>query len=165
MAREEALALRGNNRESLVGAWQPQTRRVEILNADRTLTERDGGTLFVVTLAAGLDVVLPTIEQVDIGTTFEFVYTVAVSGTAHTYTAGVASDLYIGGVAIVDFDTADKVAHFAPDVSNDVIMTFGTGGTQGGKIGTRFKFTAITSTRWWVEGILAGDGTLATPFS
>ncbi len=165
MARHQATLIRGNNVETLVGGWSPASRRVEILNADRTLTEADSGTLFVVTLAAGLDVTLPTIEQVDIGTTYEFYYTVAVASTAHTYTAGVATDLYTGGVVIVDFDTADKVAHFAPDVSNDVIMTFGTGGTQGGKIGTRFKFTAITSTRWFVDGILAGDGTLATPFS
>lgn len=164
MAIQTATLKHGNDRVSLVGGNYPTWRQVEYLGADRTLTEADSGKLFAVTLAAGLDVTLPAIANIDIGCTFEFIYTVNIATTAHTYTAQ-SGDLLVGGVLAVDKDTADVIDHFAPDVSDDLIITFASAGTQGGFIGTRFKLTAITPVRWWVEGVLVGDGTIVTPFS
>jgi hypothetical protein len=164
MAIQTATKREGNDRVGLVGGIHHGIRQVEYLTADRTLTEEDSGKLFVCNLAAGLDIILPAIAAVDIGTTYEFKYITAVATTAHTYTAQ-AGDLLVGGVLAVDFDTADVIDHFAPDVSDDLIITFASDGTQGGKIGTRFSLTAITPVRWWVEGVLAGNGSIVTPFS
>jgi hypothetical protein len=164
MAKQISTTIRGNNIENLIGGISSKTARVEELGADRTLTARDSGTTFFVTLAAGLDVILPAIASIDIGTTFSFKYGVSVATTAHTYTAQ-AADLLVGQVLSMDFDTADVVDSFAPDVSDDLIITFASGLTQGGKIGTYFSLTAVSPTRWWVEGVLRGDGTIVTPFS
>jgi hypothetical protein len=164
MAKQISTAIRGNNIETLVGGISTKTARVEELGADRTLTEADSGTTFFITLAAGLDIILPAIASVDIGTTFAFKYGVSVASTAHTYTAQ-AGDLLVGQVLAVDLDTADVIDSFAPDVSDDLIITFASAGTQGGKIGTHFSLTAVSPVRWWVEGVLRGDGTIVTPFS
>lgn len=164
MAKHSSIAIRGNNEEPLVGGLRFGVDRVEELAADRTLTEADSGTTFFVTLAAGLDIILPAIAAVDIGTKFSFKYGVSVATTAHTFTAQ-SGDLLVGQVLAVDLDTADVIDSFAPDVSDDLIITFASAGTQGGKIGTHFSLTAVSPVRWWVEGVLRGDGTIVTPFS
>ena len=108
-------------------------------------------------------VTLPEITPLTVGMWFEFVTTVA-SSTAQTVTAGAAADLYTGAILLVD-DTAAYTAPQAvthkPDVSNDIILTMN-GTTSGGKIGTKIKFTAISATRWFVEGTLLGSGNLGT---
>lgn len=65
---------------------------------------------------------------------------------------------------MMDFDTANTGTYFTPDESNDLIITMN-GSTTGGKKGTVITVTAITATGWFVEGLVFGDGTLATPFS
>lgn len=169
MAKQVATAHRGNNIENLVGGLDFRTIRVETLTADRTLTEEDSGVLFVSELAAGLDIVLPALANVDIGTFFEFAWKTTVATTASTITAA-AGDLLFGGVWVVDFDAAYDSATrdamwFAPDGSDDLILTLTSGNTTGGRTGSSVRFVAISATAWWVTGVLAGNGTIVTPFS
>ena len=39
------------------------------------------------------------------------------------------------------------------------------GDTKGGFIGSTLRFTCINATQWYVEGLLIGTGTMATPFA
>lgn len=107
---------------------------------------------------------LPAIGASDVGMFFDFVVTVA--ATAASITAG-AADLLTGGIILID-DTAAYTAPQAvvakPDVTNDLILSMN-GTTTGGKIGSKFRFTAVSATRWYVEGVSCGSGVLATPFS
>ena len=58
---------------------------------------------------------------------------------------------------------------FVPAASNDVMNLNGEAGagnaTKGGLIGSRVKFTATADNTYMVEGLLIGDGTIATPFA
>ena len=53
---------------------------------------------------------------------------------------------------------------FAPDVTDDLVISMN-GTTTGGVIGTYIRATAISATRWFIQGTLSGSGTATTPFS
>ena len=141
-------------------------RKVINVGAATTLNISDSGALVVFNAAAGA-VTLPAIttDPNELGTYFDFIITVS-STSAQSVTAA-AADLLVGGVNLVDFDavyTAPQGAFYEPDGTDDLIMSMN-GTTTGGKIGSAFCFTAISATRWYVEGTVAGDGVLATPFA
>ncbi len=130
-----------------------------------TLTALNSGQVFLFDGATEA-YILPELTSLNVGMEFTFMTTVA-ANTSQTVTAGAADDLYTGAVVLWD----DTVAYTAPqavikkpDVSNDVILTLN-GTTTGGKVGSIVKFTALSATRWFVEGNLCGSGVLATPFS
>ena len=130
------------------------------------LTEAQSGRVIRLDDAAGLDFTLPAISASNIGMHFKFVATVSVSSNSYRMTAG-AADLLKGGVLMVDFDdayTAPQGVFLEPDGTDDLIMTMN-GTTTGGKAGSWVEFTAVSATEWFVSGIVAGDGVLATPFS
>jgi len=126
------------------------------------LTVAQSGRVLLVNDAAGLDFTLPAVGAGDVGTHFKFVVTVTVSSNNFRVTAA-SGDLLFGGLAYHDFDTADKTQFFAPD-GNDLIMTMN-GSTTGGKQGTWVEFICSSATQWLVTGVVAADGTMATPFS
>lgn len=127
------------------------------------LTTAQSGRTILSDDAAGLDFTLPAIAAVDVGTWYEFLVSVTITSNNLRVTAA-SGDLLRGGVSIQDFDTANTIAYFTPDESDDLIFTMN-GTTKGGKKGSRVRFIAITATGWFVEGHLFGDGTLATPFA
>lgn len=130
------------------------------------LTSAQSGSKILVDDAAGLDFTLPAIATAEIGTTFEFFVTVSVTSNSFRVTAA-TGDLLNGALILAD-DTAAYTAPQAivvkPDFTNDLIMTMN-GTTTGGKKGTRVKFTAVSATQWFLEGLANGSGVLATPFS
>jgi hypothetical protein len=127
------------------------------------LTEAQSGRVILVDDAAGLDFTLPAVAAAQIGTFYEFLVSVTITSNLFRVTAQ-TGDLLRGAVSIVDFDTANTISYFAADESNDLIFSCN-GDTKGGKKGTRVRFTAITATGWFVDGLLYGDGVLATPFA
>lgn len=129
------------------------------------LTEAQSGSLILVDDAAGLDFTLPAISADNIGMKFEFLVTVTITSNNFRVTAA-TGDLLNGGIFMVDFDdvyTAPQGVFLEPDFSDDLVMTCN-GSTTGGKKGTRVVFEAVSATQWFVSGIVAGDGVLATPF-
>lgn len=107
---------------------------------------------------------LPAIGASDVGMFFDFVVTVASTGAS--ITAG-AADLLMGSAILIDDTvvyTAPQAVVVKPDVVNDLIISFN-GTTTGGKVGTKLRLTAVSTTRWYVEGVINGSGVLATPFS
>ena len=135
---------------------------INVTDATRTMTTDESGSLVLLNRAAGIDIALPPIiSDEDIGTTYEFVSILAASGDTYTITAQ-AADLLIGRVWLHDTDTAQTLASHAPDVSDDLIITLSdTADLPGGTI----VVTAITTTRWLVQGVLYHTGNSATPFS
>lgn len=127
------------------------------------LTEAQSGRVILVDDAAGLDFTLPALAAAQVGTWYKFLVTTTITSNSLRFTAQ-SGDLLRGGVYIADFDTANTGSYFTPDESNDLIMSLN-GSTTGGKKGSVVTITAISATGWFVEGLIFGDGTLATPFS
>jgi hypothetical protein len=129
------------------------------------LTAAQSGTIFTFNRAAGIAIALPAVGASDVGVWYRFVFETTATGD-HTITAQ-AADLLTGGLWMVDFDAgvaAPQAVWFAADVSNDLIITMN-GTTKGGKLGSWLDLTCVGATRWMVTGLLAGDGTIVTPFS
>ena len=100
-----------------------------------------------------------------IGTTFEILFIDDFTGTIKTANT---ADKFVGGVTIgIDASVAGK--QFIPATANNEVNLNGEAGagnaTKGGLIGSRIKFTATAENTYMVEGLLIGDGTIATPFS
>lgn len=132
------------------------------------LTSAQSGRVILVDDAAGLDFTLPAIGSGDIGMHFKFVVTVTITSNNFRVTAA-AGDLLFGGLWMPDFDAAvDSLTRegiwLTPDGTDDLIMTMN-GSTTGGKKGTCVEFIATSATQWFVSGLAAGDGAIATPFS
>jgi len=100
-----------------------------------------------------------------IGTTFELVFIDEFTGTIKTANT---ADKFVGGISLGVDDTAVAKAFFVPAAANNEVNLNGEAGagnaTTGGLIGSRIKFTAIAANKYLVEGLLIGDGTVATPF-
>ena len=98
-----------------------------------------------------------------IGTTFELLFTDEFTGTIQTAST---DDKFVGSVMIGVNDGAKKA--FVPAAANNEVNLNGEAGagnaTTGGLVGSRIKFTAVAANLYMVEGLLIGDGTIATPF-
>jgi hypothetical protein len=135
------------------------------------LTSADSGKTYLLDDAAGLDFTLPVISAATVGMHFRFVLVTEVTSNSYRITAGEATDLFIGNVIMLDKDTATGDANalislFRPDVSNDDALTIaGADDTTGALVGGWVEFEAISATRWFVRGVLIGDGALATVFA
>jgi len=135
-------------------------RSVLASSGNTTMTSAMSGSVMLLD-GAGTDYTLPAIGAGDIGMTFLFVATII--STSQSITAG-AGDLLTGGVVIADVGAAGT-DFFAPDVSDDLVLTMNGTTTGGVAVGSWVQYTAISATRWFVQGVLCGSGTLATPFS
>lgn len=137
-------------------------RVIDVTTATRAMTTDESGALVLLNRSGGIDITLPAIlSEHEVGTTYEFVSVLAASSDTYTITAGTA-DLLIGRVLAHDTDTSNTIASFAPDGSDDLIITFSdTADLPGGTV----VVTAISTTRWLVQGTLYHTGNSATPFS
>ena len=139
-------------------------------HAGRLLTMDPVGTPTAITLptinaTADSDVAGPGSDPNNpntIGTTFEILFVDEFTGTISTD----GTDKFVGSV-MVGVDDGSKKA-FVPAAANDVVNLNGEAGTgnatKGGLVGSRIKFTATADNQYMVEGLLIGDGTIATPF-
>lgn len=130
------------------------------------LTTAQSGRVILLDDAAGLDFTLPAIAAADVGTHFKFITTVSITSNNYRMTAA-TGDLLTGGLLLVDFDaivTAPQAIFLEPDAVDDLIITLN-GTTTGGKIGSWIELIATSATSWFVHGVVAGDGTMVTPFS
>ena len=135
------------------------------------LTAADSGKTYLLDDAAGLDFTLPAIATANIGMVFRFRLITEVTSNSYRMTAGEATDLFIGSVVMYDKDVAEGSTEallqvFRPDVSDDDALTIaGADDTTGCLVGGWLELEAITATRWFVSGVLIGDGALATIFA
>ncbi len=138
---------------------QVQRRNVLASSGNTALATTQSGALVLMD-SATVDFTLPVVAAADVGVFFDFKVTVTSTNQSITCQSG---DLYIGTMPCLDVATP-LIDGFAADVSDDVIFSTN-GTTTGGLINSWYRFTCISNTRWWVEGMNLGSGTLATPFS
>ena len=131
------------------------------LGATATLSVDDSFATVILNRAAGTVVTLPLAVP---GLTYDFVVTTSVTSNAFKVITGAATEFLIGGYTNVDTDTSNAVAVFTGNGSTHVSVNMN-GTTTGGLIGTVLRFTCLSNTRWMVEGMNMGSGTVATAFA
>lgn len=135
---------------------------ITVTSATRTMTTDESGSLVLLNLATGIDITLPSITSAnEVGTWYEFVSILAASSETYTITAA-TGDLLAGRVLVQDTDTANTIVSYAPDGSDDLIITLS---DTADLPGNRIVVTAISTTAWLVNGTLFHTGNAATPFS
>lgn len=134
------------------------------LGATRTLSVDETGSTVLLDRAAGIVITLPLAVP---GLQYDFKVTTSVTSNAYKIITGAATELLIGGYTNVDTDTSNAVAVFTANGSThiSVNMTAAGSNAQGGLAGTSLRFTCLSTTRWAVEGIVLGGGTVATAFA
>lgn len=132
--------------------------------ATRTINANESGSTFLFDRAAGIVYTLPTATP---GAFFDFVVTTTVTTNAHKVITAAGTELLIGGYTSVDTDTSNAVAFHSGNGSTHVAVNMTPAGTNalGGMVGTRLRFTCLSSTRWEVEGVNMAAGTPATAFA
>ena len=129
--------------------------------ATRTLSVDESGSTVVFDRAAGIVYTLPLAKP---GVYFDFVITTTITSNSAKVITGAGTELLIGGYMNVDTDTSNAVAAFTGNGSTHVAVSMN-GTTTGGILGTKLRFTCLSSTRWFVEGIVQGSGVVATAFA
>ena len=129
--------------------------------ATRSINATESGSLFLFDHAAGIVYTLPTAVP---GAFFDFAITTTITSNAAKVITAAGTELLIGGYTNVDTDTSNAVAAFTANGSTHVSVSMN-GTTTGGILGTKLRFTCLSSTRWMVEGIVQGSGTVATAFA
>lgn len=132
-------------------------REVVTVTSNTTLTAAQSGALVLLGVASGATLTLPAAAegmQFDVG--------VSVSRTSNSYKIITASgDFLLGAYMAGDAAIATSGDVFTLDGSTHVALTID-GDTKGGLIGGRLRFTAISGTQWYVEGMVVGTGTMVT---
>jgi hypothetical protein len=137
-----------------------QHREVVLVTASTTLKAEQSGALVLLGVASGATVTLPAAAegmQFDVGVT--------VSRTSNSYKIICTSgDFLLGAYMAGDNAIATSGDVFTGNGSTHVALTFD-GDTKGGLIGGKLRFTAISSTQWYVEGLVIGTGTMVDAFT
>lgn len=134
---------------------------IDGVGATRTLAPEESGALCLFDRAAG---VVYTLPPPVVGMQFEFRATVAVTSNAYKVITNSASVFIVGSLMAGSLTVADSGDVFQGDGTTHVAVS-SAGSTTGGLIGGSFTVTAISSTKWSIEGDIVGSGTLATPFA
>lgn len=129
--------------------------------ATRTLLAEESGALCLFDRAAGVVYTLPAPVK---GMQFEFDVSVAVTSNAHKVITDAATTFLLGAVISGNLTVAASGDIFQANGTTHVAISMN-GTDTGGLIGGRVKFTAISSTVWYVEGLIVGSGTNADPFA
>jgi hypothetical protein len=136
-------------------------RQVVTVTANATLLPEQSGALVLLGVASGATVTLPAPSE-----GMQFDVSVSVSRTSNSYKiiTNSASVFLLGAYMAGDATIATSGDIFTGDGSTHVALTFD-GDTKGGLVGGHLRFTAISATQWFVEGLAIGTGTMATAFS
>ncbi len=123
----------------------------------------EDGAYFTMNRAGGIRINLPEATAANVGFNCTIAVKTAFTGTFKIAT-GSTSDLFIGGVSLVDPTTAGDTNFFSPDVSNDDELV-ASSDAKGRLAGGIVRIKIVAANRVFIEGTLVGDGTLETPFA
>lgn len=133
----------------------------------RTLTAANSGSLNLFDSAAGITYTLPAPV---VNLQYDFCTTVLQTSSAHAVVTDAGTTFLVGsigmfsGEAVTPSSTLGPMM-FAANGTTHVKYT-SNGTTTGGGVGTWLRFTCVSSTQWFVQGIVKSpSGTIATPFS
>lgn len=136
-------------------------REVVTVTANTTLKAEQSGALVLLGVAAGATLTLPAPSE-----GMQFTVGISVTRTSNSYKiiTDAATTFLLGAVMAGDGTIATSGDVFEANGTTIVAVTMD-GDTKGGFIGSTLRFTCINSTQWYVEGLLIGTGTMATPFA
>jgi hypothetical protein len=129
--------------------------------ATRTLLPKESGSLCLFDRAAGVVYTLPAPV---VGMVFEFGVSVDVTTNAYKVITNAATTFLLGSVVSGNLTVGASGDVFQANGTTHVAISQN-GTDTGGLIGGKLKFTAISATQWYVEGINIGSGTNADPFA
>ena len=134
---------------------------IQSVGATRTLLPEESGAMCLFDAAAGVVYTLPAPVE---GMYFDFVVNVDASSNSYKVITSASTVFLTGGVMITSLNVTESGDVFLANGSSHVSLV-ADGATKGWLKGAgRVRFTAISSTLWFVEGYLTGAGTLADPF-
>jgi hypothetical protein len=136
---------------------------VEVAVAAYTVDSNQDGAFFYLNLAGGITLTLPPATAANVGFNCKIAVKTKFSGTL-TIITGSTSDLFEGGIMLVDPITAGDTAFFQPDLTDDYKIT-ADADTKGRDKGGLIDIKITAANRVFVSGTLVGDGTLVTPFA
>lgn len=156
-------ALERVNYDSPAGSIQTGRHRaiVQSVGATRTLLQKEAGALCLNDRAAGIVWTLPTPQE---GMIFEFGTTVQRTSNSYKIITNTATVFMVGAVMAGDATIATSGDIFTADGTSIVALTID-GDTKGGFIGEHLTLTAISTTQWYISGLVIGTGTMATGFA
>lgn len=134
---------------------------IQSQGSTRTLLAEESGSLCVFDRAAGIVFTLPAPVE---GMQFDFVVKTSITSNAAKVITNAATVFLTGAIMTGSLTLAEAGACFAGDGSTHVAISMN-GSTTGGLKGGRIRFTALSATSWYVEGIAVGSGTTATMFA
>lgn len=141
--------------------WRGQHRQVIAdAVATRTLLPKEAGALCMIDSAAG---VIYTLPAPVIGMEFNFAVSVTRTSNAHKIITSAATEFLNGGVFLGNSAAATGEFFAADGTTIRALSSNGT--TTGGIIGDFYTVTAISTTVWFIRGVLNQTGTAATPFA
>ena len=146
-----------------VGSLQLGAHRqvIQSVGATRTLLAKESGALCLCDRAAGIVWTLPTPVE---GMHFEFGTTVQRTSNSYKVITSAATVFLVGAVMAGDPTIATSGDIFTADGTSHVALTLD-GDTKGGFVGERVLYTAISTTQWYVRGLVIGTGTMVTGFA
>lgn len=130
-------------------------------SSTRTLVAEESGALCLFDRAAGVVYTLPAPVK---GMQFDFSTSVSRTSNSHKIITNSASVFLLGAYMAGDATIATSGDIFTGDGTTHVSINM-SGDTLGGLVGGHLRFTAISSTQWFVEGLVIGTGTMATAFA
>lgn len=128
--------------------------------ATRTLVPKEAGALCMFDLAAGVVYTLPTPA---VGMIFNFGTSITRTSNAHKIITNLSTEFLTGGLALLNNAAATGEAFSADGTTIRAVSSNGT--TTGGIIGDAYTIIGISTTVWFVKGVLIQSGTAATPFA
>ena len=145
-------------------------RNVAAFTASTTLTVAQSGSIITGNAAAGMTVTLPAAEA---GLHFSIHVGTTITSNNFIITGATSADVFQGQLIANDFTDLGSIT-----VLNENVVTVGfdqpaaadhqivmDGTTKGGKLGSFVNCVAISDSKWFVDGFLSSDGTLATCFT
>lgn len=131
------------------------------LPATKTLLASESGAMLILDKVDGIILTLPAPQ---IGLQFDIFVKASVTSNSYKVITSAGTIFLFGSVLSNDTDTAGAAVFFDGNGTTHVAVTMN-GTTTGGRIGTRLRFTCVSSTLWHVEGVCFGSGAVATPFA
>ena len=133
-------------------------REIVRVAANTTLKAEQSGALVLLGVASGATLTLPSAAE---GMQFEVGVTVTRTSGSYKIITAAATQFLIGGYMAGDATIAQSGDVFELNGTSHVALTID-GDTKGGFIGGSLRFTALSATQWYVEGLVIGTGTMAT---
>ena len=126
-------------------------------------TTAQSGTIFTLARAAGSTITLPTASTANVGLTYTFVVTTAVTSSAYKIYTGSSSIFYVG-TDVVGLGTENDVAIFQGDGATNTYFNMN-GTTTGGLVGSTIEVVCLSATVWQLNAVNFASGSIATSFA